>query len=141
MKTLRSLSCLAGMVLVPALFAPLAADARPLPARSLAPLSSLLMPLPRLVGAHLFMSSLDSAPRRTRAGHSYLLHGIVVNDGSAAARGPVVVHLLRVGTPPLAIGRTVVGLAAHDSTDVAVRIRLARGGLRARVEAREDEDD
>jgi Peptidase family M1 domain len=127
MKALRRLSCLAGMLLLPSLFAPLGADARPLPAGSLAPLSSLLMPLPRLAGAHLIISRLSSAPQSARAGQAYVLHGSVVNDGSAAARGPVVVHLLRVGTPPLAVGRTVVGLAAHESTDVGVRIRLPRG--------------
>jgi Peptidase family M1 domain len=115
------------MLLVPALFAPLAADARPVPAASLAPLSSLLTPLPRVVGAHLIMSSLDSAPRHVRAGHAYVLRGTVVNDGTAAARGPVVVRLFRVGTRPLAIGRTVVGLAAHASTEVGVRVRVPRG--------------
>src|SRR2546427_796484 len=127
MKTLRRLSCLAGMLLLPSLFAPLGADARPLPAGSLAPLSSLLMPLPSVVGAHLIMSRLSSAPQHARAGHVYVLHGSVVNDGSDAARGPVVVHLLRVGTRPLAIGRTVVRLAAHESTDIGVRIRLPSG--------------
>jgi hypothetical protein len=125
-KTLRRLSCLAAMVLVPTLFAPLAADARPVPTGSLAPLSSFLTPLPSLIGAHLFMSSLDSAPRGVRPGHAYVLHGFAVNDGSAAARGPVAIHLLRVGKPPLAIGRTVVGLAAHASTEVGVYVRLPR---------------
>jgi len=126
MKASRRLSCLAGILLLPALFAPVAADARPLPAGSLAPLESLFVPLPSIGGAHLIMSRVSSAPRPARAGHAYVLHGFVVNDGSAAARGPVVVHLLRVGTRPVAIGRAVVALAAHDSTDIGVRIRLPR---------------
>jgi len=114
------------MLLVPALCASLAADARPLPAGSLAPLSSLLTPSPRVAGAHLNVSRLTSAPVRVRGGHVYALRGIVVDDGSAAARGPIVVHLLRVGTPPLAIGRTVVALGAHGSTEFGVRVRVPR---------------
>jgi hypothetical protein len=115
------------MLLLLALFAPLGAGARPsLPAGSVAPLPSFLGPLPRVVGAHLIVSRLSSAPARARAGHAYVLHGIVVNEGSAAARGGVVVHLLRVGSRPLAVGRATVNLAAHDSAPYSVHIRLPR---------------
>jgi hypothetical protein len=55
-----------------------------------------------------------------------VLHGSLVNDGSAAAWGDVVVHLLRVGSRPLAIGRAAVGLGAHGSAGYDVRIRLPR---------------
>jgi hypothetical protein len=115
------------MVLLVALLAPLGAGARPsLPAGSLAPLPSLFVPLSRVVGAHLIVSRVSSAPARARPGHAYLLHGIVVNEGSAAARGRVVVHLLRVGSRPLAVGRVTVSLSAGDSARYSVHIRLPR---------------
>jgi Peptidase family M1 domain len=49
-----------------------------------------------------------------------------VNTGGAAVHSRVVVHLLRVGSGPLAIGGTVVALAAHRSGAYGVRIRLPR---------------
>jgi hypothetical protein len=77
-----------------------------------------------VAGARLLVTRVTSAPTRARAGHAYVLRGTVVNDGSAPARGPVVVHLLRVGDRPWALGRTVVRLSAHRSAPYAVRIRL-----------------
>src|SRR5690242_9812081 len=107
-KTLRRLSSVGAMLLVVALFAPLGASARPSP-------PSLVAPVRAGVGAHLIVSRVSSAPARVRAGHAYVLHGTVRNDGSAAARGPVVVHLLRVGSSPRAVGRAPVSLGAHAS--------------------------
>jgi hypothetical protein len=126
MKVLRRLSCLAALLLVPALSVPLAAGARPLPAGSLAPLQPFFVPLQKVVGPHLIVSRVGSAPSGARVGHDYVLRASVVNEGSAEARGAVVVHLLRVGMRPLAIGRAAVGLAAHDSVDLGVRVRLPR---------------
>jgi len=126
MKISRTLSSV-GPLLLLTLLAPLAAHARPpQPAGSFAPWPSFSAPPPSIVGPHLLVTRLSSAPTQARAGHGYLLHGFVVNEGSAAARGHVVVHLLHVGTRPLAIGRTAVGLAAHDSAPYRVRIRLPR---------------
>src|SRR6266550_8846709 len=105
-----------GAMLLLTLLAPLVAGARPpQPAGSFAPWPSFSAPPPSIVGPHLLVTRLSSGPTHARAGHGYVLHGFVVNEGSAAARGHVVVHLLHVGTRPLAIGRTAVGLAAHDS--------------------------
>jgi hypothetical protein len=65
-----------------------AAGARPpQPAGSFAPWPSFSAPPPSIVGPHLLVTRLSSAPTRARAGHGYLLHGFVVNKGSAAARG------------------------------------------------------
>jgi hypothetical protein len=127
MRTLRRLSSGGAALLLLALLAPLGAGARPsFPAGSLTPLPSLFVPRPQVVGAHLTVSRLSSAPARARAGHAYMLHGVVVNEGSAAARGRVVVHLLRVGGRPLAIGRTTVRLAAYESARYRLLIRLPR---------------
>ena len=118
---------LLGLLLVVALLAPLGAAAKP-PERQapLAPLPSLLTPLPQVAGAQLVVTRLTSAPAGARAGHAYLLSGSIVNLGGAAVRGRVVVHLVRVGSHPLAIGGTVVSLAAHRSGAYGVRVRLPR---------------
>ena len=126
MKASRSLSLLLLALLV-ALLAPLGAAAKP-PERQapVAPLPSLLTPLPQIAGAHLVVTRLTSAPAGARLGHAYVLRGSIVNTGGAAASSRVVVHLLRVGSRPLAIGGTVVRLAAHRSGAYGVRVRLPR---------------
>src|SRR2546423_13613102 len=117
----------AGAVLLLALLAPPGAGARPpQAARSHATLPSSFAPRPSFVGAHLVVSELDSAPSSARTGHAYALHGTVVNEGSAAARGRVVVRLLRVGSRPLPVGGAPVTLAAHASARHGVRVRVPR---------------
>jgi hypothetical protein len=115
------------MLLLLALFAPLGAGARPpSTAGSHAPPPSSFVPLRHAVGAHLIVSRVSSAPARARAGHAYLLHGIVVNEGGTAAHGPVVVHLLRVGSRPFVVGRATVSLAAYASARYSLHISLPR---------------
>jgi hypothetical protein len=125
-KASRRLSLLLLAFLV-VLLAPLGAAAKP-PERQapLAPLPSLLTPLPQVAGAHLVVMRLTSAPAGARPGHAYLLHGSIVNTGGAGVRSRIVVHLLRVGSRPLTIGGTLVALAAHRSGVYGVRIRLPR---------------
>jgi hypothetical protein len=53
-----------------------------------------------------------------------VLRGSVLNDGTAAARSRVSVHLVRVGVRPIAIGATPVLLRAHDSRSYAVRVHV-----------------
>ena len=118
----KSLRTLLPSVFLLALLAPAVAQARPQPQG--APLPAVFGAAPAVVGPHLVVSSLASAPAGARAGHAYLLRGITVNSGSAPARGPVVVHLVRVGSRPLAIGSTAVRLAAHDSVTYRVRVRI-----------------
>src|SRR5262249_32150509 len=77
-------------------------------------------------GAHLVVSQVESAPAVVRAGRTYLLRGTVLNEGSAAARGPVVVHLVRTAHRPLVVGRSLVRLGAHSSVGYMVRRRLPR---------------
>jgi hypothetical protein len=125
-KASRRLSLLL-LAFVVALLAPLGAAAKPPEHRApLAPLPSLLTPLPPVAGAHLVVTRVTSAPEGVRVGHAYVLRGTVVNAGSAGVRGRVVVHLLRVGSRPLTIGGTLVALAAHRSGAFGVRIRLPR---------------
>jgi hypothetical protein len=126
MKIAQMLSLVGGILLL-ALVAPLGAAARPpQPGVSTTQLPSSLVRPPSFVGAHLTVSSLASPPTDAGAGHTYVLRGTIVNDGSAAYIGRVVVHLLRVGNRPLAIGRTSAALAAHDSRGFRVRVRLPR---------------
>ena len=123
MRTLGKLSSAGAMLCLLSLFAPLAAGARPpQSAGLLAPLPSFSALRPSIAGPHLLVTRLSSAPAHARAGHDYVLRGMVVNEGSAAVRGRVVVHLLHVGTLPLAVGRTAVSLAAHDSSSFRVRV-------------------
>src|SRR5262245_36960963 len=84
------------------------------------------MPLPSEMGARFVVSRVASAPTDAGAGHAYVLDGTIVNEGSVAARGVVAVHLLRVGSQPLTVGRASVGLGAHDSRRYGVRVRLPR---------------
>ena len=121
MKSLSSV----GAILLSALLLPLAAAARPVPGAQAQPAFSLVRP-PSFTGAHLTVSSFGSAPANARAGHTYLLHGTLLNDGSAAARARVAVHLVRVGSRPLAIGSTAVHIAAHGSRGFGVHARLPR---------------
>jgi hypothetical protein len=127
MKTLRKLSSVGAMLFLLALLVPLGAGARP-PLLAGAPslLPSVFGPLRAVAGAHLTVARISSAPARARAGHAYVLHGLVRNEGSAAARGRVAVHLLRVGTRPLAVGGANVSLATHDSAAYRAQIRLPR---------------
>ena len=106
MRTLQKLSSAGAMLCLLSLFAPLAAGARPpQSAGLLAPLPSFSALRPSIAGPHLLVTKLSSAPTHARAGHDYVLRGMVVNEGSAAVRGRVVVHLLHVGTRPLAVGQ------------------------------------
>ena len=114
-------------ILVPALLAPVGAAARPPQFDGVpTPHPSFYAPPPSSAGAHLTLTRLMSAPVDAHAGDAYGLRGTIMNDGAAAGRGRVVVHLLRVGTRPLAIGQAVVDLAAHDSGSYSVRVRLPR---------------
>ncbi len=127
MRTLRKLSSVGAMLFLLAFALPLGAGARP-PLAPGGPTSqpSLLGPLPSASGAHLTVTRLNSAPTHARRGHAYVLRGFVRNEGSAGARGRVVVHLLHVGSLPLAVGGVAVRLAAHDSAAYSAHIRLPR---------------
>jgi Peptidase family M1 domain len=115
-------------MLVCALCAPLAAAARPpQPDRPFTlPQPTTFAPLRMIAGPHVVVSRVSSAPANARAGGAYVLRGSVLNDGSDAARRQVVVHLLRPGSAPLAVGRTPVRLSAHSSAGYRLRIRLPR---------------
>src|SRR5436305_5786319 len=116
-----------GTILVVVLLAPVTAAPRPPEApASLASLRSVFVPAPPPVGAHVVMSRLTRTPAGARPGHAYVLRGNVVNEGSAAARRSVVVHLLRPGTVPVAIGRASLHLPAHELVPYRVHVRLPR---------------
>jgi len=123
MKPLRTLMC-AGTVVLAVLLVPVAAAARP-PAVPVSP-APLGLPVspPPVVGPHVVLSRLLPAPSGVRTGHAYVLRGSAVNDGSVAAHRRVVVHLLRPGTPPLAIGEASLRLPAHDLVPYRVHVRL-----------------
>src|SRR5438045_1349883 len=128
MRALRRLSVVGMLMLLPALFAPVDAGARrPSPTATLVPLRSLFAVPQSMVGPNLTVARVSSPPAHARPGRAYVLRGIVVDDGAAAAPSSVVGHLLRVGGRPLTIGRADVGLAPRGSATVGVRIRLPRG--------------
>jgi hypothetical protein len=124
-------------LLLSVLLVPLAAAARPpLGTSPVAVISPFVAPSPAIVGPHLGVSRLASAPADARPGRAYVLRGTVVNDGSAAVRGRVVVHLMRVGSRPLAIGSAAAALAARSSAGFRLRIAIPgmlRAGLYALV--------
>ena len=113
-----------------ALVAPLTASARPSFRAPFAPGPSFFAPDSEGViapGPRLVVTQLGSAPAAARAGHTYLLRGVVANSGAKAVRGAVTVHLLRVGSHPRVIGATPVRLRARHSAGYAVRITIPRG--------------
>jgi len=116
------------ILVVLALSAPLVAGARPRqPDRPFTgPLPPTFIPLRAIVGPHIVVSTVSSAPVSARADGTYVLRGSVLNDGSRPARGRVIAHLLRPGSAPLAIGGTAVTLVAHSSGSYRVRVRLPR---------------
>jgi len=118
-----------GLVLLVLLgmLAPLAAGARPavgsLPPPERSPAST-----PRGVasGTQVDLLRVASLPLGARAGHAYVLGAVVRNGGSVPTRRRVVVFLLRVGSRPLALGSSAVGVAARSSRAYRMRIRLPR---------------
>lgn len=126
MSASRRLLLLLGLVVLMTAAAPLTAAARPPLETPAIAEPSLGPPLPAPAGAQLVMSRLASAPIRAHAGGTYRLHGTVLNLGGTAARGPLVVHLLRVGRRPITVGRTALRLGARDSAAFGVRIRFPR---------------
>jgi len=116
------------LVVLAGLSVPLVAGARPpQPDRPFTgPPAPVFVPLRAVIGPHVALSSVGSLPAAARAGRTYVLRGSLLNDGSAPASGPVVVHLLRPDAAPVAIGRTALTLAAHSSGDYSVRVRLPR---------------
>jgi hypothetical protein len=124
---MRRLGVLSVLVVL-ALSVPLVAGARPRqPDRPFTgPLPPTFVPLRTVVGPHVVLSSVGSAPVGARAGGTYVLHGSVMNDGSAPASAPVVAHLLRPGSVPVTIGRSALMVAARRSGDYRVRVRLPR---------------
>jgi len=117
--------CVVSTPVVLALSVPLAAAARP-DRPSTMPQMPTSAPLPTVVGPRLALSSLDSLPSAPHLGRAYVVRGSMLNDGSAPAAAHVVVHLLRPGRAPIAIGRVPVTLGAHRSGEYTVRVRLPR---------------
>jgi Peptidase family M1 domain len=103
-----------------------AAARPPLRPASTAAVSHLSAPRRVVAGARLEVSQVSSAPADAQVGRAYVVGATVGNDGTAGARGRVAVDLLRVGDGPVAIGSTVVALAAHGSGTYRVSIRLPR---------------
>jgi hypothetical protein len=114
----RALTCV-GLLLVVALTAPLGAGARPPVPTTATPaaLPSVFVPPAQSVGGRVVVTRVQWTSR---------LRGTVVNDGSAEARARIVVHLLRPGSAPVAIGRTAVRLAAGASAAFRLPVRLPR---------------
>jgi hypothetical protein len=124
MNASRALFAVVGTLLL-MLLAPVAAAARPPQGQGSPPSVPSFYPFPAVhSGPHLVVERLSSAPARVLAPHGFVLRGAVRNDGDAAVRGPVVVHLLRPGMQPVVVGRTTVRLEARASGAYAVRVRL-----------------
>jgi hypothetical protein len=115
------------LVALLALLLPLSAAARP-PQRlaSPRPLRHLSVPPRSAAGARLVVWRVASAPVGARAGHEYALDAAIRNDGTARAQGRIVVHLVHVGSSPLAIGSRAVAVGAHAARAYSVRVRVPR---------------
>jgi hypothetical protein len=120
----QRLGVVAALVVV-ALSVPLAAGARPRQPDRLFT-GPTFVPLRAVLGPHVSLASVSSLPAAARSGGRYVVRGSLLNDGSARVTAPLVVHLLRPGETPVAIGRTVLPLAAHSSGDYRVVVRLPR---------------
>ena len=125
--TVRRIWSSVGVLVLLVLSAPFGAGARPpAPFASVLSLPSLSATQAPGVGANVVVVRLDSAPVDARAGDAYLLRGAAVNDGGSATRAAIVVHLLRVGSPPVAVGKTSLRLPAHGLIEYRVRVRFPR---------------
>jgi hypothetical protein len=112
-----------------ALAAPLTASARPVFRGPYAPAPLFFAPDNAgliVTGPRLVVTQLDSVPAAARPGSTYLLHGVVANSGTRAVRGPITVHLLRVGAPPLVVGTKQVRVRADKSVGYSVRVAIPR---------------
>jgi hypothetical protein len=116
------------LVLLLGMLVPLAAGARPAVGPA-PPLERSPLSMPRAVAASgpVDLSRVASLPPGARAGRAYVLGAVVRNGAGVPIRRRISVFLLRVGTRPMAVGSSVVGLAAHGSREAGVRIRLPRG--------------
>jgi hypothetical protein len=105
------------------------ASARPAPQQALPPSPGFFTPPGHVVtpGPRLEVSQLSSAPVDARPGRAYTLTGVAMNSGTRAASGPLTINLLRVGVPPIQVGRTAVSVGAHRSAAYTVRVALPRG--------------
>ena len=117
---------LTAALLVLGLLAPIgAAAARPAHRSSTpAPTSAAASASRAAPSSGLLVSGVSSAPRRARPGLVYALSATVSNHGPASAGGRLSVHLLRVGTRPIAVGSTAVRVGAHRSHAVQVGARV-----------------
>src|SRR5689334_20125061 len=115
---------IAGALVLLALLVPIGAEARPptAPVPLALPVGTTAQAAP-IVGPRVVVSTLSPAPSVVRPGRTYVLSGGLVNEGSTAARGRIVVHLLRVGTRPISIGEAPLHLDAHASAAYRVRVR------------------
>ena len=88
-----------------------------------APLGQVATPGPRLE-----VSQISPAPVGARPGRAYTLAGVAMNSGTAVGERPAQrCNLLRVGVPPLPVGRTTISVGAHRSLAYRVRVALPRG--------------
>ena len=115
------------LLLLLGMLAPFAARARPA-LGSLRPLERSPVSMSRSGASRsaVELSRVASLPLEARAGHAYVLGLIARNGGSVLTRRRIVVFLLRVGSRPLAIGWSMIGVAAHRSRADGVRVRLPR---------------
>jgi hypothetical protein len=116
-----------GLVVLLGMLGPLAAGARPM-VGSLSSSGPSPVSVTRVVApdTEVDLSRVASLPVGARAGRAYALGLVVRSGGSVPTRRRIVVFLLRVGRRPVAIGSSVVGIAAHGSRGDDVRIRLPR---------------
>jgi hypothetical protein len=70
------------------------------------------------------VTRVTSLPAGAGAAGSYVVRAVVVNGRSVPVRTVVTAHLLRVGSPPLAVGRAPIRLESGASADVRVQVRL-----------------
>src|SRR4051794_39117794 len=97
-------------------------DALAKPPHGVPQTSLLAAPIHVFPNAHVAVTSVHGS--LIRPGGVYTLRGDILNDGAAGAATRISVHLLRVGSAPIAIGRVPIRLRAHGLKSYAVRVRI-----------------
>ncbi len=82
------------------------------------------LPQPSLPSTLLVPTQLQSAPAGAHAGGSYLLNGVIEDQGTKAGGSTLTVRLMHIGSKPITIGAVGVSAAGISTSSFHVPIKL-----------------